>query len=862
MKPAPLSRKTALYAVAAFLIPVISLLIIYKVIGTYPFGENSLLVIDMNNQYVSFFSYLQEILKGNHDFIYSFSKTLGGDLIGLSAYYLVSPLNLLLLPFSTEQLPIALEIITLLKTGLCGLSFFLCLHFSDDAPRHNCGSLIFPASYALMSYSVVYQQNLMWLDGVILLPLVILGIHRIFRKKSPFLYLFSLFFAIVTNYYIGFMICIFSVLYFLYYYIFADKRKSFWDFKILLNYGCASLAAGGLSMWLLIPVLKSLSGGKAAFDLSAFTMTPNFHWNDFLVKFFNGSFDYDQIVQGMPNVYCGMAGLLFLGLFFLNGKTALRKKLGALFLFAILFLSFYLNGANLIWHGFNPPAWFPYRYSFVFSFLILLLAWEGFSMGIQVKLPHLALACTVILAGVCLCAFYMNRKGFAFMTPVKFLISVSVVALCILLYLLYARGGFRLCLVALTVVCCADLCANGVYSLSVFSYRTMAYFEDFVKEAQPAVEYVRNMDGGFYRMEKTFARNENDSMLLNYNGLSHYSSSEKSVVKDFMGQAGFRNTGNWAAYTKGSTYAMDSLLNVKYILSKGSLGSPYNLVEKSGEVNIYENPYALPLGFMADDSILTCTTENNHKFQLQNDIWKSLDGSIGEDVFTEIPLEDTRLTNVNPINPDCYYVRQDAKKAAYVEYIFTAPDSDPVFAYLETRDMHKMKIEVNGTPLKEYSDTPQYTILRLGSFQKDETVTVRVKLKEDLANISNAWFYQQDMDVFDSYYRSLSEGGINLTTASDSYMAGTISNDSSREYLFFSIPYEENWKVYVDGSPVETAPGAGVFLTAKVPQGDHSIELRYVPAGRTAGLVLTGITLAAVLLWIGIYLRRSSLPAE
>lgn len=318
------------------------------------------------------FSYLREMLTGDRGFFYSFSKTLGGDMAGLNAYYLMSPFNLLLLLFSTEQLPIAVEIITLLKIGLCGLAFYLCI--TKNKTWHG---LIFSTSYALMAYNIVYQQNIMWLDSVILLPLLVLGIQRIIKERTPFLYLFSLFGCIVTNYYLGFMICIFSALFFLYQYLCCTEKQNK-NIAVLFQYGASSILGGGLGMYVILPALKSLQGGKAVFDISMLTMSKVFPLRDFLSKIFIGSFDYGQIVTGqphryipLPNIYCGMIVLVFAGIFFLNKKIQIQKRLGMFFLLTILLASFYLKGLNMIWHGFNEPTWFPFRFSFLFSFLLI-----------------------------------------------------------------------------------------------------------------------------------------------------------------------------------------------------------------------------------------------------------------------------------------------------------------------------------------------------------------------------------------------------------------------------------------------------------------------------------------------------------
>lgn len=107
------------------------MIIILSITGIWPFGTKTILTSDLENQYVQFFSYLREIYKGNHSIFYTFSKTFGGEMLSLYAYYLMSPLNIILLFFRIEWLPQAIELLILIKISLCSLTFyFLISHLS------------------------------------------------------------------------------------------------------------------------------------------------------------------------------------------------------------------------------------------------------------------------------------------------------------------------------------------------------------------------------------------------------------------------------------------------------------------------------------------------------------------------------------------------------------------------------------------------------------------------------------------------------------------------------------------------------------------------------------------------------------
>lgn len=99
---------------------------------------------------------------------YSLSKSLGDNAIGLTAYYLSSPFNLLL--YFTDNIPLFVSIATVLKLASASLtvSVFLSYRFCDMKYIWN---LLLSVSYGLMGYNLCQASNIMWLDGVIWLPI-------------------------------------------------------------------------------------------------------------------------------------------------------------------------------------------------------------------------------------------------------------------------------------------------------------------------------------------------------------------------------------------------------------------------------------------------------------------------------------------------------------------------------------------------------------------------------------------------------------------------------------------------------------------------------------------------------------------
>ncbi|MBO5797967.1 MAG: YfhO family protein, partial [Clostridia bacterium] len=80
-------------------------LLAYAFLGAYPFGGKTVLMVDLHHQYAPLLSELRHMILEGGDFTYNFNIGMGAAFIPTFAYYLASPLNLLLLFFSESALP-------------------------------------------------------------------------------------------------------------------------------------------------------------------------------------------------------------------------------------------------------------------------------------------------------------------------------------------------------------------------------------------------------------------------------------------------------------------------------------------------------------------------------------------------------------------------------------------------------------------------------------------------------------------------------------------------------------------------------------------------------------------------------------
>jgi uncharacterized membrane protein YfhO len=854
----------------AFLLPAGIMLAVYIALHISPFGPKTLLTIDMTNEYVDYFSAFKSMFTGGSSIFYSFSKLLGGNMTGLFAYYLASPLNVVFLFFGRASFDKAVMLVTLLKVGFCGLTFAIFL--DRTFKRRSLLTAVFSVFYALMAYNIVYQLNIMWLDGVIFLPLVMLGVDRIIGLKKPLVFYIFLTLAILTNFYIGFMICLFSVLYFVYRLLLSDSyRAAFLKARFfrsrLFTFIFTAVLSAGTSCVLILPAMLSLQTSKEHFYLASMSFYQNYKFFGIFSKLALGSYSYNDVMNGLPNIFCGVFVTLLIGLYFFNRLIPFKEKILSLLFVVIMLFNFNINTFNKIWHGLNPPAWYPFRYSFVFSFLLIVLAYRAVINLRGVRLRHIVLTFIAMLVVLIILA----GSGFEDLSAKKIAMTAVFAAVycAILIYSARVRhlSGGMLALLLIPYVIC-EFGYNSYELLSSYSLASESYYSSYVQQTSAAVDAVQAQDTGFYRMDKTYTRLDynakgdptfNDPMMFGYNGVSNYSSADDKYLNSLMQSLGYTNFYTWAYFDRGSTTVANSLLDVKYILSESPLDSSYQQMYYQNGVYVYKNPYALPVAFMADRSVKKLQQITN-PFILQNKILSSMLGDRKAECFyTEkglsLDLDNLRTVKNGPMSR---FIRVNPARPASLRFTFTAGITGPVYANFNTDNPQPVSLALNGQPFGKYFDTYDGGVLPLGSYQKGDEVTFTLALRGNETDIADSEFYSLDMGTFGQDYARLSAGGLQVSSYDSTHIRGDINSTGNGDVLYTSIPYDPGWKVTVDGKPVRDFKIMGTLMGVYVPPGRHTVDFSFLPQGFTAGIVLSALSaVIASLYFLALHSRRS-----
>lgn len=919
------------YLIAAFFIPFIIMLGVYICLEKHPFGNNSVLTLDLQAQYVYYYEAIRRLLTEGGSWLYSWERTLGGEFMGIVAYYMASPFNLILVLFPKDMLADAVMFIQLAKVGTMGLTF--AYYLRKTRKTSDMQTISFAVMYALCAYSVVQLMNPMWLDAMVFLPLLVLGIESMIRERKFILYTVSLVTVFCTNYYMGYMCAIFTFFYFLYYYFLVcdelpqnesakngGKVKRLLHsrgFETLMRFGVFTVVALGISAFMLLCAWNSLQFGKTEFANTNFSPTLRFDFLDIFVKMLPGSYDSVR-PTGLPMIYCGMLALIALPLFFMSPAISKKKKVLSACMIGLFVVSFSVNTIDLVWHGFSGPNWLNYRYSYLFSFFILLLACDAIrTIG---KIPFAKIMTVGVFTGILI--LIVQKLDYVFPqteTRDKTLDDAKCIVLSLALLIVYviilyfmkqdrmeSAGAF-----ALAAVICVEMFAVSLINVSdvqsdVGSVRygnylsasgKTEYYDGYlgaIKRLEPVVEAVEEKDKGFYRMESTVYRRlggVNEPMALGFNGISHSTSTLNASVIKFLAKLGYASQSHWTKYL-GGTAVSDALLGIKYVITKNDkldtniytvaaeADEYYKYIPNDNTIYAMQNTKALSVAYGVSPRVLTDLQNFSDppyytSLELQNKLINTMLSDVmsspnvlrgiyasveGDGCAHSIYTHTHTYTDANGEKQEAenkYYVIEDDDNAGTFIFSFEAKNDGDIYMHLPGvlfSDMTKdCDIYVNGSYVGDYFTNETWTITNIGTFEKGESVRVELRFKGGKLYISRAstyLFYYIDYEALNRAFDQLSYASMYVQEHGNDYLKGTIELPEGQELIFTSIPYDEGWKVYIDGEKVEYEQALGALIAVPSTAGFHEIEFVYRPDCAVYGGLVSIVAIAIFLILI------------
>ena len=824
--------------ILSFLVPVLLWLLAIAVYGIFPFGEYTLLTSDMFFQYTYFLEFYQRVLQEGIDIFYSFAYGLGSETLGLIAYYLASPLNFILYFFSKENITEAILTINLIKIGLCGLSFGIFLKAKFN--KKSWINIGFSTCYALMAYNMVYQFNIMWLDGVILLPIIVLGIDRLFEKNKPFLFYFSLLVAIISNWYIGWMLCIFSFLYVIY--LSAPNFRE--NIKKISKLILVGILCAGSAMITILPTVYSQLQVESRFDLVKGNIgNINFKILDILSKFITGSFYYGEITSknvyseflNLPNVFCGIFITLLVILYFTNKKIDKKDKIKDGVILSVMFVSCLFNTINIIWHGFSVNAWFPYRYSFIISFVMIFIAYKSYW-----KLDDIDNKKTLKIFGIiALICFVIEKMEYTYL--VDGVIYVTLLILGMYIYVLICCKNKKYFIGLLDFIICFELLINAIIVFSNFLYRSRNEIYATEVAFNMAIESIEENDNGYFRVENNIGQAP-FQFGKNVIGVSNSSSTAMKKGFGLLDSLGFYRISNVTLNYNFTTPFNDSILGIKYFIGDGEK-TYYEEYDK--ENKIWINPDALSLGFMVNEKIYNVKDLLNlagiprDPFENQNNIAQNMIKN-GKEIFNKINISSIERNNLIESEGSLY---QESKlEPSSIKFEINVEEEKEIYLeiYGKGANEKKEKLYVNG---KDFLGKEKYVedfgIINLGKFKKGEKVEIEIKyLTTGEFPVKSIYAYYFNEDEYKELISELKNNQLDIYNMTSSKLEGRVNATSDKDILLITFLYNEFMKVKVDGEEVKPVEVLDSLIGIKLSEGEHTIELWYEPTlVKISGLV-------------------------
>lgn len=831
------------YILYTFILGFIIISIIYKLQEISPFGRNSMLTIDFFHQYGPMLAEFFDRIHSNESLIYSFNLGLGMPFYRNFFNYMSSPLNIIMFLFNRNNVVMSYSIIIGIRAIITAttMSYLLKRKLNLDNYLNIGISLL----YAFSAYFTAYYWNIMWLDGMMFLPLIILGIENIINKNNGVLYTISLTIMLYSNYFIGYMICIFSVLYFIAYLII--KTNKFNIKKILkkcLRFGLCSLTAGLLMAWALIPMFEALISTNA----TSGSMPTSQYYDFSIIKFFFNLLTgikptvFASDISNCPNVSCGILGIALFILFILNNKIKLKRKIVYTSLLLILLICFYFGPLDYIWHAFHVPNDLPYRYSFLFTFITILCC--GYSLKYINKISYykvlLSYLISILLISI---VYYIDYNN---ITTNMIKINYILITIYFLIYnLFYFFPKFKkLSILIFTIVISIECVINVNHNWDINQY--LDEFYSTYKDINNSINKIKEDEKElFYRTEKNNILTFNDGAWYDYYGQTTFSSMAYNSLAELNNNLG--QPGNYinSYYYKQNTPIYDLMFNIKYIIGNNEDYYRYNLILNENDTLTHKFEYTTGLMFGVNKDIINWNYNYNNPLEYQNEFIKYSTNI--DNVLYRLNYDSKEIIEQTESETIVKFTYKDIKDNIYVY------DNNYLVNYfiIENTIYYKDSEKINNIPnyinehIYNYETYNEAYIINKNIFENETEIYISYsEYYDEEINI-----YSIDNEKFRNAYNILNKNKVQITEFNEHYIKGILNSDSTQT-IYTSIPYDKGWNIYVNNKKIETFKISDSLLGFNISEGENNIELKYIPNTLDIGLSISISTLIFTITYI------------
>lgn len=860
----------------SMLIALLGIGFIYSVFKVFPFGDTTVLRMDLYHQYGPLFVELFDRVTNGDSFLYSWISGGGSSFLGNFFNYLSSPLNILIFLFDRDEMSYAITFLVALKCILSAGTFTFFI--KKSLKNHSYSSASFGVLYAFSAYFLAYFWNIMWLDGMFILPLIALGIENIINDGKCKLYFFSLIYILFANYYIGFMTCIFSVIYFIAYYFLICDKRSVVDENIIfsdrfslkklnnnlffnrgIKFALTSIIAAAVCASFLIPVYFILTGSSATSGNFPKSFESYFTIFDFIESHFAG---LETTIRSsgedvLPNIYSGIICLLLVPLFVVNKDIKIKDKAVYIALLLFFLFSFNNNCANYIWHALHFPNDLPYRFSYMYSFIMLIVAFKSFTSIKSLGLKEISFVGLFWIAFVAIAQELPTNK---ISESTIYITTAFIIIWTAVLLLVKKQNASKLILGILIIS--VTFCEVIISDTSAFSLaqKQTEYVKNY-NTYTDAIENVKKDDDSFYKMELCHLNTRMDPCIYGYNGISTFSSmayENYSRLQYSLGMYGNRIN----SYTYNpQTPIYNMMYNIKYLIYNNQETKPStNLYTRFYETKdtksiVYENDYFLPISYGVDTSIYSWDVTEGNPFRVQGDFFSLATGL--ENVFKDVDFVNCEYNGIsgNEVTENGTFWIKRISDFGDAEITLNATTNGNVYVYFSSSDIKSVTFKIGEKTINQNIETPH--IIDLGYFNAGESATISFESTGSDSRDGNfqIYAYSVDQNVLNEGYQKLSENALKVKKFTDTKIVGNI-NVKNDCVLYSSIPYDEGWNVYIDGKKAEKFEIGNAQLGVQLESGNHEIKYKYSPKGIKYSIPISVITILGIVIYAFLSKKR------
>lgn len=804
---------------------ILSVLFVYFRI--YPFGNNTVLTGDLYTQVSALFYHLWDTIRGGGSLLVDYTSGAGESFFGIFAYYLVSPINLIVLLFKRNDIYLAISLVVALKIILSSITCLYSLKYIFK--KDNLMFVPLSLLYAFSGYTLVCYQITSWMDVVYMFPLIVVGLKKLIDEDKPIMYGVTLFLTICFSFYLSYIMIIFI---FLLAFIYIKNNVEKKDQKrAMLSIGIYTILPMLMSLFITYPALRQIFG-------SARTNISKNIFNNLLGCLFD-KLNYFNI---------SILLVVFTMLLIVerkNNKKFLKWYIPALL---VLVIPYIVEPLNKVFH-FMSYSFFPNRYGFILFYLLVVGGAYFFSANnknIKNKLDEklkiiLGVVSVILLIGIYFIVFrfvYKDlevavysismiyaKKAFIILS----LLSIVIFGVCFILNIFREEKTY---IVLMYIVIISNICFNA------FLYIGLRDYQGMIKNSFGILEKVENKESSNYYKLKTDIKNiddfvVNEGIVSNYQALDHFTSLVSRNSLEFYKGLGYSSF--WTMiFSSGGTLFSDSLVSNKYFLTDRDIDSSfYTLKSSDYGYNFYELNYDIGFGYLARNNF---KLDKSDTFSYQNKIYESITGN--SDLFSVYDI--SNIKNIDTKNSAKCIIKSNDN---YIEYNVSIKEKSILYLDLALTMEESIKGSVSNVMMiyindELYSDNyPTKTsngIYDLGVYENQD-INIKVKLIKpiDIEKLSIA-----SMDV-SKYEEFILNNKTDLGIKFDKNKITIESDVNTAGYLVIPVSYSDNYRVVVNGKSTDTVKMYGGALGVKVDKGHNQITYTYINKDLEKSLIVS-----------------------